>query len=169
MYVNINITVIPLQWRHNGHDGVSNHRPHDCLLNRLFRRRSKKTSKLRVTFPCGGNSPVTDEFPAQRASNVENVSIWWRHHDQVEGIKSSLAYINLYGFLEFPIVVSICYEAMVMGCLAKWGLTTYGFLKGISFNENISVLIQTIVIVHFVSKDTIDHYPPLVWAMPWCH
>ena len=38
-----------LQWRHNGHDGVSNHQPHDCLLNRLFRRRSKKTSKLRVT------------------------------------------------------------------------------------------------------------------------
>ena len=27
-----------------------------------------------------GNSPVTDEFPAQMASNAENVSIWWRHH-----------------------------------------------------------------------------------------
>ena len=27
----------PLQWRHNGRDGVSNHQPHDCLLNRLFR------------------------------------------------------------------------------------------------------------------------------------
>ena len=39
----------PLQWRHNERDGVSNHQPHDCLLNRLFRRRSKKTSKLRVT------------------------------------------------------------------------------------------------------------------------
>ena len=30
---------------------------------------------------CAGNSPVTGEFPAQRASNAENVSIWWRHHD----------------------------------------------------------------------------------------
>ena len=38
-----------LQWRHNGHDSVSNHQPHACLLQRLFRRRSKKTSKLRVT------------------------------------------------------------------------------------------------------------------------
>ena len=38
-----------LQWRHNGRDSVSNHQPHDCLLNRLFRRRLKKTSKLRVT------------------------------------------------------------------------------------------------------------------------
>ena len=42
--------------------------------------RSKKTSKLRVTGLCAWNSPVTDEFPAQMASNAENVSIWWRHH-----------------------------------------------------------------------------------------
>ena len=46
------------------------------------RRRSKKTPKLRVTGLCEGNSPVTGEFPAQRASNAENVSIWWRHHDR---------------------------------------------------------------------------------------
>ena len=46
-----------LHWRHNDHEGVSNHQPHGCLLNRLFRRRSKKTSKLRVTGLCVGNSP----------------------------------------------------------------------------------------------------------------
>ena len=40
----------------------------------------KKTSKLRATRICKGNSPMTGEFPAQRASNAENVSIWWRHH-----------------------------------------------------------------------------------------
>ena len=57
-----------------------NHQPHDCLLNCLFRRRWKKPSKLRVTSLCAGNSPVTGEFPAQKASNAENVSIWWRHH-----------------------------------------------------------------------------------------
>ena len=54
--------------------------PHHCLLNRLFGCRSKKTSKLRVTGLCAGNSPGTGEFPAQMASNAENVSIWWRHH-----------------------------------------------------------------------------------------
>ena len=70
-----------LHWRHNGHDGVSNHQPHHCLLHRLFRRTSKKTSKLCVTGLCEGNSPVTGEFPAQMASYVENVSIWWRHHE----------------------------------------------------------------------------------------
>ena len=47
----------PLHWRHNDHDGVSNHQPHGYLLNRLFGRRSKKTSKLRVTGLCAGNSP----------------------------------------------------------------------------------------------------------------
>ena len=48
---------VKLLWRHNGHDGVSNHRPDDCVLNRSFRRISKKTSKLRVTGLCAGNSP----------------------------------------------------------------------------------------------------------------
>ena len=38
-----------LQWRHNERDGVSNHRRLDCLHNRLFSRRSKETSKFRVT------------------------------------------------------------------------------------------------------------------------
>ena len=40
----------------------------------------KKTSKLRVIGLCAGKSPVTGEFSAPRASNAENVSIWWRHH-----------------------------------------------------------------------------------------
>ena len=47
----------------NEHDGVSNHQPYDCLLNRLFRRRSNKTSKLHVTGLCAGNSPVTNLRP----------------------------------------------------------------------------------------------------------
>ena len=69
-----------LLWRHNGRDGISNHQPHDCLLNDLSMRRSKKTSELRVTGLCAVNSPGTGEFPAQMASNAENVSMWWRHH-----------------------------------------------------------------------------------------
>ena len=50
----------PLQWRHNACYGVSNHQRIDCFLNRLFRRRSKKTSKLRATGLCEWNAPVTD-------------------------------------------------------------------------------------------------------------
>ena len=87
-YVLLWFVTITLQWRHNGRDGVSNHQPHYCLLKRLFRRRSKKTSKLRVTGLCVGNSPGTGEFPAQMASNAENVSIWWRHHDLTVRVNS---------------------------------------------------------------------------------
>ena len=80
-----------LQWRHNGCNNVLNHQPHDCLLNRLFRRRSKKTSKLRVIGLCAGNSPVTGEFPAQMASHAENVSILMTYHvDRSAATKISL-------------------------------------------------------------------------------
>ena len=70
--------------------GILSHQSHDCLLNRLFRRRSKKTSKLRATGLCVGNSPVTGEFPAQRASNAENISIWGRHHVIQENLFENL-------------------------------------------------------------------------------
>ena len=66
--------------KHNERDGVSNHWHLDYLLNRLFKCRSKKTSKLRVIDLCAVKSTVTGEFPAQKASNAEKVSIWWRHH-----------------------------------------------------------------------------------------
>ena len=68
-----------LEWRPNESEGVSNQRRKNCLLNRLLRRR-KKASNLRVIGLWEGNSPVTGEFPAQRASKAESVSIWWRHH-----------------------------------------------------------------------------------------
>ena len=72
-------------------DSVSNnHPPHDYLLNRLFSRRSKKTSKLRFTGLCAGNSPGTSEFPAQMASNAKNVSIQWRHHGEITHLHQKL-------------------------------------------------------------------------------
>ena len=77
------------RWRHNGRDGVSNHQTRDCLLILIFRRRSKKASKPCVNGLCAGNSPVTGEFPAQKASSAENVSIWWRHHDTSESVRYS--------------------------------------------------------------------------------
>ena len=73
--------IIRININHNERDGVSSHQPHYCLLNRVLKRRSKKISKLCVTGLCEGNSPVTGEVPAQRASSAENVSIWWLHHE----------------------------------------------------------------------------------------
>ena len=90
-----------LRWRHNGRDSVSNHQPHVCLLNCLFRRRSKKTSKLPVTGLCAGNSPGPGEFPAQMASNAENFSIWWCHH---EGLTQ---YMHAHWLMKTMIVIVI--------------------------------------------------------------
>ena len=86
---------ISLQWHHNEHHGAWNHQPHDCLLDCLFWRRSKNTSKLCVTGLREGNSLVTGEFLAQRASNAENVYIWWHHHEI--GFSRSLAEFIWYG------------------------------------------------------------------------
>ena len=52
-------------------DGVSNNRRLHRLLNCWFWRRSKNTSKLRVTGLCEGNSPVTGEIPTKRANDAE--------------------------------------------------------------------------------------------------
>ena len=82
-----------LQMRDSGGDRLAHY--NDVIMNAMAsqitsltivysavysRCRSKKTPKLRVTGLCTGNSPVPGEFPVQRASNTENVSIWWRHH-----------------------------------------------------------------------------------------
>ena len=66
-YSSSDAVIVTLRWRHNERDGFSNHQPHECLLKRSFRCRSKKTSKLRVTGLCAGNLPGTGELPAQRA------------------------------------------------------------------------------------------------------
>ena len=69
------VSTVPLQWRHNKRDGVSNHWRLYCLLNHLYRRRLKKTSKLHVAGLCEGNPPVIGGFPSQRASNAENIIV----------------------------------------------------------------------------------------------
>ena len=86
---------LSIQWRRTGRDVFSYHQPHHCLLNRLFWRTSKKTSKLRVTGLCAGNSPVTGEFPAQMARNTENVSIGCRHHNILSKQDSNTSVIDL--------------------------------------------------------------------------
>ena len=61
-------------------DGVSNHQPQIVYSTVCSGADQGKHQRLRVTSLCEGNSSVTDEFPAQRTSDAENVSIWWRHH-----------------------------------------------------------------------------------------
>ena len=110
----ISHTLCALQWRHNERKCISKHQRHDCLLNRLFRHRWQKTSKFRVTGLWEGNSPVTGEFPAQRASNAENVSIRWRYHDMallhtVHGNRLKMWYICVcIHCVHIPCIIHTC-------------------------------------------------------------
>ena len=101
-----------LQWRHNRRDGFSSHQPHDSLLKRLIRRISKKTSMLCVTGLCMGNSPATGEFPAQFASNAENVFIWWRHYKTNQKVW----------------LVNTKYNIKIQYFVQQRGQTPYGFI-----------------------------------------
>ena len=98
-------------------DGVSNHQPHNCSPNSLFRCRSKKTLKLPVTGLCEGNSLAIGEFPTQRASNVENVSIWWSHH--------VFSQLSLIWNMLCSVVLNHWGQAMLQQCIytTEWVLT----------------------------------------------
>ena len=56
---------LSLQWRHNGHSSVSNHQPHDCLLNQ---------TQIKENINALRHWPLCGEY-LQMASNAENVSI----------------------------------------------------------------------------------------------
>ena len=84
-----------LQWRHNERDGVSNHRCLDGLHNRLFRRWSRKTSKLSVTGLCGEFTGHRWIPSCTKGHNTGNVSIWWRHH-----VNMSRPELNEWNFAE---------------------------------------------------------------------
>ena len=146
-----------LQWRHNGHDGVLNHQPHDCLINRLFGRKSKKTSKLLVTGLCAGNSRVTGEFPAQMASNAENVSIWWRHHGYIILPEYYLSYTDINGCLIHDLFVhSVFYNVIDQKCHNKWK-QYYNLIK-----SNKITYIVYICTCHIISYGIIYHH---IWKL----
>ena len=95
-----------------GKYGVSNHRRLECLLNRFFRRRTKKSSKLRITGLCEGNPPVTDGCPSQRASITKNVSICWGHHViETDGWVS--------GWMEIPVDAPWTHDIIITSLLRQ--------------------------------------------------
>ena len=81
---------VSLQWRHNEHHSVSNHRQLQCFFDPKFRRTSKETPKLASLSLCEGNppvtggpvtgGPVTDGFPLESGGYAENVSTPGRRH-----------------------------------------------------------------------------------------
>ena len=114
------------------------------------RRRSKKTSKLCVAGLCGGNSPVTGEFPAQRASNAENVSIWWRHH----------VYVLVSTVRSVSVPVRLGLHVFRGGRCTEGLWSSTEFFPCIFFNESIWISIE--ISLTFVSKRHINNIPGLV-------
>ena len=101
-----------LQWRHIGRYSVSNHQPHGCLLNRLFRRRSKKTSNsASLAFVWGiHRGPVNSphKWPVTRKmfpfDNVIMMMVTWV--DVRDSDRSDFR----------PVCVSLTYPVVNYGC-----------------------------------------------------
>ena len=142
-----------LQWRHNWRYDVSNHQPHHCLLNRLFRRRSKKLSKLCVTGLCAGNSPVTGEFPSQMASNVEDVSIWWRHHVPLTRKGLDIIRSTARGVLKVEIAEGHL-DHLIQFCLQHPALVRITVIKTIPTLQPINITSQALVFTGHITNMT---------------
>ena len=99
------IILFALQWHHNGRDDVSNHQRLGCLCNRLFGRRSRKTSKLRVTGLCEGNSPVTGVSPHKGPATRK----MFPFDDVIMGTQCLKQLKNYHG-VDFRFGVTLCFR-----------------------------------------------------------
>ena len=96
-----------LRWRHNGCDGVSNHQPHDCLLNRLFRRRSKKHRSASLAFERGihrgpMNSP--HKWPVTRKCFHLMTSSWISS----DGKNAYAFQLKIYNLIWLEVMSGVC-------------------------------------------------------------
>ena len=132
---------VSLPWRHNDHDSVSNHQPHGCLLNRLFRRRSKKTSKLRVTGLCVGNSPgpVNSPYkgPVTRKMFPFDDAIMYFQGGMIFPTKKSQKCINILGYCVLPgqatTSIPLSFHGMARQWCPRWSYIFTWFSKESTF------------------------------------
>ena len=119
-----------LQRRHHERKGVSNHRRLDCLLNDLSRRRSKKTSKLRVTGLCHGNDrwPVDSPHKGPGTRKMFPFDYVIMNFDEVlyMGVNKGVPLTADIHLLCIIIYKSIPYKQKAIRCLAN--LTLNGTL-----------------------------------------
>ena len=135
---------------------------------------SKKTSKLRITGLCEGNSPVAGDFHAHKASNAENVAIWWRHQEDSQlgrycqyfwkpvGILTNHISLRCMGtFPESTVTIGIpgtllkltnhtsCYKSRLVATCHTWmSYSNYGLdLLGPAVNHNMTLYLTSFVCV----------------------
>ena len=84
----------PLEWRHN--EDVKS------PASRMFTHPLIQ-AKIKESIKAPRQWPLCEEFtgdrwiPAQGASNAENVSIWWLHHENLHGFTSESSYVQWIG------------------------------------------------------------------------
>ena len=140
---------LPLQWRHNGHDGVSNHQRLDCLLNRLFRRRSNKTSKLRViTF--------VREIIGDRSVNSPHKGPVTR---------------KMFPFDDVIVLI----PGLGHGCLPIWHQLWIESIINYTLDEDIQILSMRIKCLHrftlcehFHDVNNVVHFSPITFSNAFC-
>ena len=113
--------LVSLQWRHNERDGVSNHQPHECLINRLFQAQIKENIKAPRHWPLWREFTGDRWIPDTKASNAENVPF----HDVIM-CKPRIASVSIAASLGFQSKRS-CMSVTIFPCWiwCKWKLTIF--------------------------------------------
>ena len=135
----------PLQRRHNERDVVSNHQPHDCLFKRLFRRRSKKRPKFRVTGLCGGihrspvnsphKGPVTRKmFPFDGVIMLKDVTdiYFMRRFCRQRWCRSLFLSYKLWVNISYGSIESDCYVTFIKYSRIKQSAYYMGYILGLN-------------------------------------
>ena len=118
------------------------------------------TPPPRVNGLCEGNSPVTGEFPAQRTSNAENVSIWWRHH-----VLIIPTFTHMRHLLDSNISYGMPQHIEVKIKMVTILQTTFSMTMAM-FNDSCWILIQ--ISLNYISKGSTNNNPAVVKIMAWC-
>ena len=116
-YMELHIFTYTLHWRHNG-AMASQITSLTIVYSTVYSGVDKKTIMLRVTGLYAGNAPVTGKFPAQMASNSENVSIWWRHHVYMTGYWIQFTGLSIHQIAS-PKTLSLSLSILSSGTLAR--------------------------------------------------
>ena len=103
-----------------------------------------------------GNSPVTGEFPAQRASNAQNVSIWWCHHDI-----GWASIVQVLQWFQAVLEQHCCIEAHIM-------FVTYLCYRSMIENDNI-LQIAGIIRLASVTMMGVHCQPGVAHYVLWCN
>ena len=125
-----------LQWRHNGHDGVSYHQRLDGLLNRLFRPRQSSASLafVRGIHRWPVNSP--HKWPVTRKMLPFD-----------DAIMILASFFHMYKFVYLYAYVH-CYIYTPLWFSQCWGIYSRLTHFRVDYYENTRVLHRTIIIRH---------------------